>query len=261
MIRNKKKDIFVILILIVATIVVAIIYLFNKDKVLTAKYYNPKTHTTFTTEFVVRNGDTINHGKFFRFNAKGVKIAEGVFVNGEIKGKFIHYFDNGKIKNSFFHLNNTITLEDIYYNPNGTVKEYDMYDMSGKLAFIIYFDEKGVTRYDGYPLMEIYQYKFSHKEQNNIKKDQNLKVGDTLKYEYLLANIPNAKRSFKIENLAIDNNKVKRTIIRKPPTILEVKEVLTRKGITTIRAIVQYKFKDKVTPVFNDTISFEVTVN
>ena len=255
--KNKK----VIFILIAAAVGVAFIYHFNREQVYTAKYYNPKSQTTVTTDFVIRKGDTIANGKFIRQSKDGNKIVEGSFVNGQMCGQWTYFFENGNMEKSLYYKNNEIVLEESFWTPNGLVKEYDMYNLFGKRAFIIYFDRKGVKSYDGFPLMEIYQYRFSHKELYHIKEDQYLKVGDTLKYEYLLANIPNTSRSFKIENLALDNNDVKRALVRKAPTKLEVKEVLTKKGINTIRAIVQYKFKDKVTPVFNDTISFEVKVN
>jgi hypothetical protein len=136
-----------------------------------------------------------------------------------------------------------------------------MYDEQGKEVFIIYFDEKGATKYDGYFQIETYQYKFANKKQFNITKDQNLKVGDTLKYSYLIANIPNSKRIFKIENINIDNSKVKRILKYVPPAQIDVEELLTKKGKNVIRSIVQYKFNDKVTPVFTDTLYFEVKVN
>lgn len=257
------KNKILIFALMVILIVLALFYRFKNENngVQTAKYYNPETRITFTTEFIVRNGDTINDGKFFRYNAKGVKIVEGAFVNGEVTGKLTNYFDNGSIKNSFYHKNNKTTLEDTYYNPNGTIKEYEMYDLSGKRAFIIYFDENAVKKHYGYPLMEIYQYRFSHKEQFNVKTVQYLKVGDTFIHEYLVANIPNAKRILIIENLSVDNSKVKRIMIKKPPAGIEVKEVLIKKGINTIRGIVQYRFKNQKSPTINDTILFDINVN
>lgn len=89
---------------------------------------------------------------------------------------------------------------------------------------------------------------------------KNLKVGDTLKYGYIIANIPNTKRSFKIENLGIDNSKVKRTQKHILPAEIDVEEVLTKKGKNTIRSIARYEFKDNITPVYNDTLIFHVNV-
>ena len=60
---------------------------------------------------------------------------------------------------------------------------------------------------------------------------------------------------------SVDNEKVKRTITKKPSTGINVEEVLTKKGVNTIRAIFEYKFNDKVTPTLTDTLSFKVTVN
>ncbi|WP_300566550.1 hypothetical protein, partial [Flavobacterium sp.] len=199
-------------------------------------------------------------GKFVNYNEKGIKIAEGQFVDGHIKGKCFYYYDNGKTETIQFK-NGKITKESTYYNSNGLIESYIMYDDFGKSAFIISFDEKGVRKYDGYPQLEVYQYRFSHKKQYNIKDDQHLKVGDILKYSYIVANIPNAKRSFKIENISINDSEVKRTLKHILPAQIDVEEVLTKKGKNTIRSIVQYKFNDKITPVFTDTISFDVNVN
>jgi len=95
-----------------------------------------------------------------------------------------------------------------------------------------------------------------------VEEDQNLKVGDILKYQFMIAKIPNAKRSFKIENLTVsDDQKVIRTMGHIPPTTFEVQEKLIKKGKNTIRAIVKYEFTDKVTPTLIDTLSFDVMVN
>lgn len=127
---------------------------------------------------------------------------------------------------------------------------------------MISFDEYGnVKNYKGYPLMEIYQYKISNKEQFKTKTNQMLKIGDLLKYQYLIANIPTTKRIFKIENIGLDNTRVQRAIRQNPPIGIDVEEILTQKGINTIRAIVQYKFNDKKKTVINDTVSFEVEVH
>ena len=80
-------------------------------------------------------------------------------------------------------------------------------------------------------------------------------------HQYIVANIPNAKRSFNIENISIDKAKVKRTITQKPPTTIEVKEILIKKGKNPIRAVVKYEFKDKIIPAIKDTVSFNVEVN
>lgn len=129
-------------------------------------------------------------------------------------------------------------------------------------AFIVHFDKKGnVLNFEGYPLMETYQYRIANKKRFKTKIEQYLKVGDTLQQQYIIANIPNTKRSFKIENLNADEVKTKRTFKKTSQTGIEVKELLIKKGINTIRAVVKYEFNDKEKTVINDTISFKVNVN
>lgn len=255
----KNKN---ILIIIFITIVVLLaLYLnFKDDKVYTLKEFSSEGKLLGTNEYVIRNSDTIMHGKFINYNERGDKIAEGQFVDGKAKGKSVYYYDTGKIETIQFK-NGEFTQESTYFDENGLIENYTIYDDFGKTSFIISFDEKGVREYEGYPILEVYQYRFTHKEQYNIKVDQVLRIGDTLKYKYLLANIPNAKRSFQIQNISVDNVKVKRIISKEPPTGINVEEVLTKRGVNTIRAMVQYDFNDKITPIFRDTISFKVMVN
>jgi hypothetical protein len=253
----KKK--FIILLAVLFGLMVLFFY-FKDEKVYISEEHSPTGKLISTNEYVIRNGNTIMHGKFVNYNEKGIKIAEGQFVDGHINGKSVYYYDNGKLETIQFK-KGKITLESTSYNQNGLIEKYIVCDDFGKSVFTIYFDEKGVTRYDGNFQIETYQYKFAHKKQFNIVQDQHLKVGDVLKYSYIIANIPNTKRSFKIENLSVDNSKTKRVLRHIEPCQLDVEEILTKKGKNTIRSIVRYEFRDKVNPVFIDTISFDVHVN
>ncbi|MCV9926691.1 hypothetical protein OIU83_03475 [Flavobacterium sp. LS1R49] len=256
----KKK----ILAGILFTVIFGLILFFfnsNDEKIHILKQYFPDTKITDISEYIIRKGDTIFEGKFTRYNEKGIKIAEGQFVDNEPNGISSYYYDNGKIESIHYRKSSKITLESTFYDTIGTINKYVLYDDRAKPSFIIHFDEKGATKYDGYFQLEVYQYKFSHKKEFNIKENQYLKIGDVLKYRYIIANIPNAKRNFKIENIGIDNSQIKREIKQIHPTQIDVEEVLIKKGKNTIRSIVQYKFNDKVTPVFNDTLSFDVNVH
>ncbi|MCV9930259.1 hypothetical protein OIU83_21555 [Flavobacterium sp. LS1R49] len=257
---NKKHILIIVTILIMMSVGYIFFYCTN-ETIYTLKDYNIKTGATDVSEYIIRKGDTIFEGKFTRYNEKGIKIAEGQFIDNEPNGICSYYYDNGKIKSVHFRKNSKINLESTFYDTSGLINKYVVYDYLGNHFFIIYFDEKGATKYDGYFQIETYQYKFSHKNQFNIKHEEHLEVGDVLKYSYIIANIPNTKRSFKIENLSVDNSIVKRTLKHIEPCQLDVEEILTKKGKNTIRSIVQYKFNDKVTPVFNDTLSFDVNVH
>jgi len=256
--KNKYK---ILLITFFVSIVWLAFFYFRDEKVHVLKQYFPDVKITDSSEYVIRNGDTVFQGRFVQYNEKGIKIAEGNFINGHIEGECIYYYDSGKIESIHYKKNGKITLDSKFYDTTGLMNKYVLYDDIGKPSFIIRFDEKGATKYEGYFQLEIYQYKFSHKKEFSSTEDQYLKVGDTLKYKYIVANIPNAKRDFKVENIGVDNSKVKRTIKELYPTQINVEEVLIKKGKNTIRSIVQYKFNDKVTPIFKDTIYFNVNVN
>lgn len=260
---HKKYIMTIIVTSIIIILGLTALYFFNKnDEAVFLKSYYPDKKVTDISQYVIRNGDTILEGKFTQYNQKGNKIAEGNFVNGHIEGKSIYYFDNGNIESIHYRKNGKVTQESTYNYPNGKVRKYAMHDDFGILDFLITYDEFGnVKNYQGLPLIEIYQYKIANKKQFKIKTNQVLKVGDTLKYHYLIANIPNAKRSLKIENLDVNNSKVKRIFEQMPPVGINVKEVLTQKRINTIRAIVKYEFNDKEKTIINDTISFSVNVN
>lgn len=262
---NMPKKYIVTIIVILTAILLGstVLFFFNKkEKTFSLKSYNPDKKITDVSQYVLRDGDTVLEGKFAQYNQKGTKIAEGNFVNGHINGKSVYYFDNGNIESIHYRKNSKITEESTYNYSNGKVRKYVMYDDFGILDFLINYDELGnVKNYQGLPLIEIYQYKIANNKQFQVKTNQVLKIGDTLKYQYLIANIPNAKRSFKLQNLSVNNAKVKRTFKQIPPTGLNIKEVLTKKGLNTIIAVVRYEFNDKEKTVINDSISFNIKVN
>lgn len=260
-IMNKKYKIILLLTIILLTWLV-VFFVFKDEKKYSLKQYYADSKQTDVSEYVIRNGDTVFHGKFVRYNKEGKKIAEGNFVNGEPSGKSIYYFDNGIIESIFYRKNGKITEQNIDNFPSGKIMRYTLYDDLCMPAFIIRFDEKGnVENYKGYPIMETYQYKTRNKEQFKIKINKNPKTGDTLQQQYLIADIPNAKRSVKIENLGVDDVKAKRTFKETSKIGIDVKEILVKKGINTIRAIVKYEFNDKARTIINDSISFKVEVH
>ncbi|KQB38376.1 hypothetical protein RC62_1731 [Flavobacterium aquidurense] len=228
------------------------------------KRYNTETKETTTLEYIIRNGDTIAHGKLARYNKEGKKVKDANFINGEISGEVINYFDTGVIKSMYYYKldNNRIPDENIENFPSGKIMSYTLYDDLGISAFTIYFDEKGsVKNYDGYPILEIHQYKIENKEKFKTKTNRHLKVGDTVKYQFLIASIPNVKRDITIENLDVDNLTAKRTFKQMSRVSFDVEEILTEKGINTIRAVVKYEFNNKEKKVINAMIFFKVEVN
>jgi antitoxin component YwqK of YwqJK toxin-antitoxin module len=259
--RNKKNKVILLILIVVLGLVLLFLY-YKREKVHTLKIYDTDTKGTNIYQYVIKNNDTIFNGKCIQYNRKGTKIAELNFVNGDVYGKSVYYFDNGKIESIHFMKNSKTIMESIWYYPNGKIRKYLLFDDLGKTAFLIHYDEQGnVKNHKGLPFVEIYQYKIAHKEQFKTKINQQLKVGDVLKYKYLLANIPNAKCSFKIELEGSDNTKIKRKITKNPPVGIDVEEVLTKKGKNGIKAVVEYRFNDSKKTIVKDSVYFEVNVN
>lgn len=262
--RFSKKQILISIVIFIGIILFLFFYQFfyNENKVYVSKEYNSKGQLIGINEYVIQNNDTILNGKFERYNDKGILISKGQFLNDEVYGKCLYYYDNGVLESTYYKKSTDITLEAMWNYPNGQLEKYVMYTDFGKPLFIIKYDKKHIVdSYKGRPQLEIYQHKVDTTSRNYKQIKYSFKIGDTLKYTYLVANIPNAKRSFTIENVGIDNAKVKRITKKVEPCQLDVKEVLTKKGKNTIRSIVKYEFNDKVTPVFTDTLTFNVDVN
>lgn len=250
-----------ILVFAVLLSLIVLFFFFKDEKVYSLKEYSPEGKLTGTNEYVIRDGDTVINGKFINYNEKGIKISEGQFKDNELNGICYYYYDNGKIKSVYYKKNNTVDLESTYYDEDGLIRKYIMFNDLGEPKFIIEFDKKTVKTYDGYATYPVNQYRIEKEKKYEIYTRDTLKVGDIIKYDYLLANIPNTKRTFKIETEGADNSKIKRIITKELPTHVIVEEVLTKRGLNRIKAITQYTFNDKVTRVKNDTVSFDVNVH
>ncbi|MEO8235527.1 MAG: hypothetical protein ABI549_08955 [Flavobacterium sp.] len=222
----------------------------------------PEDKQVAYSEYIINEEkDTILEGNSTVYNYDGIKISSGTYKKGEIVGKTTFYYDNGNIKSINNRDNNQLDIDIVYYYRNGKVERYSMFDELENLAFFIKFDEQGNPKnYKGNCVIERYQYKIKYAEEFKTKINQHLKVGDTLKYKYIVANIPYTKRSFKIENLSVDNSKVKRIIKKRQPIYIDVQEVLTKKGINRIRATAQYEFNDTKETVIKYTTFFDVNV-
>lgn len=258
---KTKYKITLILLSVILLGLIVFLFCYNDEKVHSLKKYYPDSKETLTFEYIIRNGDTIRQGKAIIYNEKGIKTAESNFVNNALKGKRTHYYDNGIIESIEYIVDNKRKAEILWNYPNGKIEKYAFFSKYKEPIFLISYDRKGPKTYEGATIESIYHGKLNFKKQQDAADSQYYKVGDTLLHKYLVANIPNAKRSFKIENISVDNAKVKRKITPKEPTTIEVKEILTTKGKNTIRAVVKYEFKDKIMPTINDTLSFDVEVH
>jgi len=259
--KTMNKKYFTILTLL-ATVAIVTIYcvFFQAEKTKILKEFYPSKKIKAEYEYILKDGDTVLQGEFLLYNPNGIVIAKGTNLNNEPYGKTSYYYGDGKLESVFFRKNSKISEESFEYYPNGEIKRYIMYDPFGLEAFIATYDEAGeLKNYAGFPIMEIYQYKFQHKKKFNIQKDQFLKTGDTLIHKYLIANIPKSKREFFLESISEDTKPI---IIKNVSTVqTDYREVLTKKGKNYVKSIVTYKFKNKENTFIADTISFSVNVH
>lgn len=258
----KTKYKIIVATFLIGLFIVIILFIFFKDnKTHILKRYYPESKEIYESEYIIRNEDTVFQGKTIIYSSKGIKIAECNFINDTLNGKYISYYDTGKIKYMKYMLNDKRKAEILWNYPNGQTEKYALFSTFKEPIFIINFDNKGPIYYEGHVLENIYFGKFNTKKKSNSCENKCYKVGDTLIHQYLVANIPDAKRSFKIESSDINNLKIKRTITQKLPTTIEVKEVLTTKGKNTIKAVVKYEFMDNIMPPIINTLSFDINVN
>ncbi|MCV9930260.1 hypothetical protein OIU83_21560 [Flavobacterium sp. LS1R49] len=115
------KKIYIIVVLSVILGFIVLFFYFKDEKVYTLKEYSPSGKLLVTSEYVIRNGDTIFHGKFINYNEKGIKINEGQFVDNEPNGKCFYYYENGKIESVYYRKDSKVNLESTYYNQNGLI--------------------------------------------------------------------------------------------------------------------------------------------
>jgi hypothetical protein len=76
----------------------------------------------------------------------------------------------------------------------------------------------------------------------------------------MFPNIPNTERKFRFELLDFDNSKIRRRTKKIEPVTLDVEEITVKKGKNTIRAYIEYKFKDERQIILSDTISLDFYV-
>ncbi|AND64165.1 hypothetical protein C3B47_13795 [Flavobacterium columnare] len=263
---------FIIVLFIVISLIIGFSFYFinynNKtEQKCIIKKYNLKGELLDYYESVIINKDTILNGKFINYNEKGIKISEGQFLNNEPYGNCIFYDKNGIIEKKYFRKNSKIDLECTYYNKNGILNRYIACNENDIPFYVIQYDKIGVTRSSGLLQVELFQHELDKHLYNKdefvkyIQKKKEYKVGDKIKCRFIYPNIPNAKKSYSIE---IENSSKKfklNNIKYSKPFFYDIEEKIQYKGKNTILSIVKYEFNDKVTPVFIDTLKFDIYAN
>lgn len=117
-------------------------------------------------------GTTIKHGVQRKYNKEGKKIFEANYVNGELHGKVLAFFDNGQTKeivfydmgkkeglHQRFYINGVPLLEQYYANnkehgigkkhyPNGALKSEYEYENGIKQGIQKDYDKDGLLQYE-----------------------------------------------------------------------------------------------------------------
>ncbi|OWP74086.1 toxin-antitoxin system YwqK family antitoxin [Flavobacterium oreochromis] len=263
---TKHFKVILIILLFCIAIISFLIYenIFEKKYVLKEFYANGKLKGI--NEYKIKNCDTVFDGKFINYNNKGNVTSEGQFLNNEPFGYCTYYYENGIKESKHYRKNSNITLESFFYSKRGLLSRYVVSDTNDVPFYVIQYDKIGVTRSSGLLQVELFQHELDKHLYNKEKfvkytqKKNEHKVGGKINCRFIYPNIPNSKKSYSIE---IENsiNKYKlKNIKYSKPFFYDLEEKFCVKGRNTIQSIVRYKFNDNVTPMFIDTLKFDIYV-
>lgn len=215
--------------------------------------YLPSENIFTESTFILNEKDTILDGEVILYDLDSNKIGSGNYVKGKLQGIFTFYFLNKNIKEIRYYDDGIIVGDRIYNFENGKIRKYIFHDDKGEVAFIVRFTEKGnLESYEGHSLVNI--------EYSGKKELGDLKIGDTLSYDYLLAEVPLAKNYLTIKLLDFDNSKIYRNQNERSNFRIKMKEVIAKKGKNSIRAVLKHEFNDSLKNKILDSIRFDFTV-
>jgi hypothetical protein len=226
----------------------------KSERKLKYKFLDGSGYAVF--QYYLNNGDTIIDGPYSVYDKKNILKKTGTYINNEIYGITKFYYNNGNVESIHFIENSKDIGEISWYYSNGNIEKYSFYDDLGNLNFFANYNKKGeIEKWEGRILLEVYQYKL--KEQNI---ENTYKLGEKIRYQFMFPNIPNTERKFRFELLDFDNSKIRRRTKKIEPVTLDVEEITVKKGKNTIRAYIEYKFKDERQIILSDTISLDFYV-
>lgn len=206
-------------------------------------------------EYVLENNDTVLDGSYKVYDKANRLIKEGTNVNNEMHGPAKFYYPSGNVQSIRYYKHDKEIGEKTWYYPNGNPERYSFYDDLDNLNFFIIYDSLGKPeKWKGMILFETYQYKLAKENKNRYK------LGDEVEYHFMFPNIPDTEREFHFKLLDFENSKIDRTVEKIEPVTLVVKEKAVKKGRNTIKASIQYSFRDESNMVLSSSISFSYFV-
>jgi len=224
----------------------------KENNVFTKKF--PEENKIVQYSYILRGIDTVIQGKFIVYNKNKQKLAIGNYYNDKLSGKYTNYFSNGNISQIKYYDKDIIVGDRIFNYADGEVRKYVFHDYKSDPVFIVRFDKNGnVKSYEGKPLLDL-------KYLGKIDLDS-LKTGDKLKYAFVLADVPTAKKTLNIQLLGYDNSKINRVIGARNKSEIEVEERIVKKGKNSVKAILKFTFNDSLRTTITDSIKFDYFVN
>lgn len=217
------------------------------------KYY-PKENKIVEFSYLLKGNDTIIDGEVTYYSKdRKIILGKAYYKNGLLNGRYTGYYTDGKIKQIVNYRNDTIVGDRVYNYSDGNIERYILHDDSGRVAFIVKFDNNGnVIKRQGFPLVDV--------ENIGKKTLDSLKLGDSLKYSYYLANIPTSKCSFIIKSLNFDDKKNQRRISSRKNCRITVDEKVNRVGKNSIIAKLKFEFSDSNKTIIVDSLRFDYYV-
>lgn len=216
--------------------------------------FEDKTYGTF--EYIIQENDTVFTGTFYIYDENGNIKRKGQNVNNKFYGVYCDYYPDGKIESKRFRSDNRDVGEITWYRKDGILEKYNFLDDLDRVNFIAKYDEKGnIKDANGLILIEVNQFKLRQQNPNLYYK-----IGDSIKYKFMLPNIPNTTKKFDFKLKDFDNSKIKRFVKKIEPVSVEVIDIASKRGRNIIEAHVEYKFNDETKIVLKDSLFFEYNV-
>lgn len=104
-----------------------------------------KTNGAFEQfEGVVQDGDTIKNGFYYYFSDSTSIYQSGTYVNGEMGGLWLIYYNSGRIKSSFLYRGGEKSGVFAHFYPNGTEFQTGFYKADSLHGRVLSFNQQNV---------------------------------------------------------------------------------------------------------------------
>jgi len=168
------------------------------DTILKKNHYYKNGNISREYEYMIKNGDTILDGVLNEYSLNS-KLRLTLFMKNDHIINSIEYYPNGTTKYKAKYKNDK-TIEGLRYRRNGKLKTYLMWNERDKVKYKKKYDSLGnIISTQGKPIIELVIGKSNSPLFKIIDGNLvNIKLLDTIKFTYTIANPPNTKVTFKV---------------------------------------------------------------